>query len=138
MLLVLIVQMIFRHKLSPAWRYGLWLMVVVRLLMPASPQTAFSIFNVVKLPRSPRPCGSAAVARTSPANPVLPVAGLVAGTAKGNSARVTVLDWSPGRAPRVVARLVLTLATRLLWSNLRFWLRIAASQPSRMNQPGGN
>ena len=64
-LLVLIVQMIFRHKLSPAWRYGLWLLVVVRLLMPASPQTAWSIFNVAKLPVPLALVESASLPRTS-------------------------------------------------------------------------
>jgi beta-lactamase regulating signal transducer with metallopeptidase domain/thiol-disulfide isomerase/thioredoxin len=53
-LLVLIVQMIFRSKLSPAWRYGLWLLVVVRLLMPALPPSAISIFNLANVkPRQP-------------------------------------------------------------------------------------
>src|ERR1035438_1189499 len=64
-LLVLIVQMLFRNKLSPAWRYGLWLLIVVRLMMPTAPQSDLSIFNVAKfhlplarvesawLPRSP-------------------------------------------------------------------------------------
>src|ERR1051325_461096 len=47
--LVLIVQLGFRKKLSPAWRYGLWLLVVTRLLMPISPQSAVSIFNLARV-----------------------------------------------------------------------------------------
>ena len=44
--LVLAAQWIFRRKLSSAWRYGLWMLLVVRLVMPISPQSAFSIFNL--------------------------------------------------------------------------------------------
>jgi beta-lactamase regulating signal transducer with metallopeptidase domain len=47
--LVLAAQLIFRNRLSPSWRYGLWMLVVVRLLMPLSPQSALSIFNLTKL-----------------------------------------------------------------------------------------
>jgi beta-lactamase regulating signal transducer with metallopeptidase domain/peroxiredoxin len=48
-MLVLAAQLIFRKKLSPSWRYGLWLLVVMRLLMPASPQSAVSIFNLARV-----------------------------------------------------------------------------------------
>ena len=44
--LILLVQWLFRKRLSPAWRYGLWLLLVARLLMPASPKTVFSVFNL--------------------------------------------------------------------------------------------
>jgi len=70
-LLVLIVQMIFRRKLSPAWRYGLWLLVVVRLLMPASPQSAISIFNLAKFaPPQPIAASPPAPAMGAPEAPV--------------------------------------------------------------------
>ena len=45
---VLIVQLTLRKKLSPAWRYGLWLLVVARLIVPTSPQSVISIFNLSK------------------------------------------------------------------------------------------
>ena len=133
-LLVLIVQMIFRHKLSPAWRYGLWLMVVVRLLVPAAPQTAWSIFNVAKLPVPLTLVESDSLPRSPPANPVLPVAtGLLPGSAKRDLASVTVLDWH--RAALLVWLLgSCFFATRLLWSNLWFWLRIFA-EPAVTNEP---
>jgi bla regulator protein blaR1 len=156
-LLVLIVQMIFRHKLSPAWRYRLWLLVVVRLLLPSAPQTACSIFNVVKLPPPLARVESASLPRTpvpplpsadeeakpvlqspigafdTPANLRSDQAELLPGIARGNLTRATILDWHR------VAVLVWLLgscffATRLLWSNLRFWLRIAA-EPAVTNEP---
>ncbi len=37
------------RKLSPRWRYGLWMLVVVRLLIPIAPASAFSLFNLVEL-----------------------------------------------------------------------------------------
>src|SRR6266404_5147285 len=49
-LLIVLVQMLFREKLSPGWRYGLWLLLVARLLMPMPPPSPLSIFNVAKLP----------------------------------------------------------------------------------------
>ena len=49
-LLILIAQAIFRRRLSPAWRYGLWLLLVARLLLPNTPQTTWSIYNFARLP----------------------------------------------------------------------------------------
>src|SRR5437762_14066871 len=47
--LILLTQGLFRKRLSPAWRYGLWLLLVVRLLIPVPPQSALSIFNLARL-----------------------------------------------------------------------------------------
>lgn len=44
--LVLLAQAVFRRKLSPRWRCGLWLLVVGRLLLPVSFGSAVSIFNL--------------------------------------------------------------------------------------------
>ena len=43
--LVVLAQTVFRRQLSPGWRYGLWLLVIVRLLLPETPPAAWSIFN---------------------------------------------------------------------------------------------
>ena len=43
--LVLLAQWIFQKRLLPRWRYGLWLLVLIRLLLPVAPATPFSIFN---------------------------------------------------------------------------------------------
>ncbi|MGE3311217.1 MAG: M56 family metallopeptidase [Limisphaerales bacterium] len=37
------------RKLSPRWRYGLWLLVFVRLLLPIAPASSFSLYNLVEL-----------------------------------------------------------------------------------------
>src|SRR4051794_7506797 len=44
--LVLAVQLAFGRWLSPAWRYRLWGLVVLRLLLPALPQSPVSFWNV--------------------------------------------------------------------------------------------
>jgi beta-lactamase regulating signal transducer with metallopeptidase domain/Tol biopolymer transport system component len=45
-LLVLAAQWIFGRRLAPKWRYALWSLVVLRLLLPVTPSSAWSVFNV--------------------------------------------------------------------------------------------
>ena len=35
--LILLAQFLLRNRLSPGWRYSLWLLLVARLLMPVTP-----------------------------------------------------------------------------------------------------
>jgi bla regulator protein BlaR1 len=46
--LVLVVQGVFRHRLPARWRYLLWSLVLVRLVLPSVPESRLSIFNLVK------------------------------------------------------------------------------------------
>src|SRR4029077_3583225 len=46
-LLVLAIQWAFRGRLNPRWRYGLWLLVMIRLAFPWTIQSRASLFNVV-------------------------------------------------------------------------------------------
>ena len=43
--LIAAVQWLLRNRLAPKWRYALWWLVVVRLLVPVSPESLVSIFN---------------------------------------------------------------------------------------------
>jgi beta-lactamase regulating signal transducer with metallopeptidase domain len=43
--LVLLVQWFFRRRLTSRWRFALWWIVLVRLLLPFGPQSAVSLFN---------------------------------------------------------------------------------------------
>lgn len=45
---VLFAQLVLRRQLNARWRFNLWLLVVLRLLMPFSPESAVSVFNFVK------------------------------------------------------------------------------------------
>ena len=62
-LMVLAVQHLFRRHLSPKWRYRLWLLVLVRLVLPVSPASRFSVFNYI----SPR--AAAGIVRISKGTP---------------------------------------------------------------------
>jgi beta-lactamase regulating signal transducer with metallopeptidase domain len=49
---VVAIQLLLGHKrLPPRWAYALWMLVVVRLLMPAVPHSPWSVFNL-KVPTS--------------------------------------------------------------------------------------
>ena len=47
-LLVLLVQRVFRRQLTHRWRFALWWIVLARLLLPFSPESAVSLFNVFR------------------------------------------------------------------------------------------
>src|SRR6476661_7177079 len=46
--LVLVIQLAGGKRLAPRWRYALGILVLIRLLLPAVPESAFSIFNLGK------------------------------------------------------------------------------------------
>ena len=47
-LFVLLAQWIFRRQLSSRWRFALWWLVIARLLLPFSPESALSLYNVFR------------------------------------------------------------------------------------------
>src|SRR5579862_4897679 len=47
-LLVLLVQWVFRRRLSSRWRFALWWIVIARLLVPVGLPSAISLFNYVQ------------------------------------------------------------------------------------------
>lgn len=47
--LILLLQKLFRKFLPPAWSFGLWLILLVKLLLPVSPSSQFSLFNFVSI-----------------------------------------------------------------------------------------
>ena len=49
-LLLLAAQWAFGRRLSPRWRYGLWLLVVARLALPWTIPSSISVFNFAQLP----------------------------------------------------------------------------------------
>ncbi|MDR3457161.1 MAG: M56 family metallopeptidase [Verrucomicrobiae bacterium] len=44
-LLVLLGQRVFRRQLTSRWRFALWWIVLIRLLLPFGPQSSLSVFN---------------------------------------------------------------------------------------------
>ena len=139
--LILAAQWWLRKRLSPSWRYGLWLLLVVRLLMPVSPQSAFSVFNLARTtPRhsaaaSHAPILSAAVG-SEPAAIVpthVPVvvepgeAPLIVQPPAGVRPAVEI-DWFAIAFCGWLAG-VCFFGARLVWTNGRFRSRIAGYQP---------
>jgi bla regulator protein BlaR1 len=45
-ILILTAQRLLGGRLNPRWRHALWLLVVVRLLLPALPESALSVFQL--------------------------------------------------------------------------------------------
>jgi len=47
-LVVLLVQWVFRRRLTNRWRFALWWIVLARLVLPFGPASALSLFNVLR------------------------------------------------------------------------------------------
>ncbi|WP_234121683.1 M56 family metallopeptidase [Clostridium hydrogenum] len=47
-LVIFLVKFLFKNKLSSTWHYYIWILVIVRLLMPYSPKSHISIFNILQ------------------------------------------------------------------------------------------
>jgi beta-lactamase regulating signal transducer with metallopeptidase domain len=65
--LVLLVQWLFRKQLNPRWRCALWLLVAARLLLPVSLSSAASLFNLLPRPTAAVRAVERAAATASPA-----------------------------------------------------------------------
>src|SRR5664279_4740202 len=133
-LLVLAVQWAFGRRLSPRWRYGLWLLVVVRLALPWTMPSSVSVFNLLNLPNA-----SAAVAKLSatpkaqgflaPSAAVVPAArhreaaaGTPATTAPGFSVSLShlLLVWAAG---------AIALAVCLVFTHYRLARKVTLCRP---------
>ena len=49
-LLVLLAQWALRRQLAPRWRHAMWLLVLIRLALPWTPECGLSLFNWLKAP----------------------------------------------------------------------------------------
>jgi beta-lactamase regulating signal transducer with metallopeptidase domain/cytochrome oxidase Cu insertion factor (SCO1/SenC/PrrC family) len=84
-LVVLLAQWVLGKRLGPRWRSALWLLVMLRLLLPVSIHSVFSVFNL--LPKNTarlvafsapnQAPNQAAVEQPSPAAPATPARSLV-------------------------------------------------------------
>src|SRR5205814_5258917 len=54
-ILILVIQWIAGSRLSARWRYNLWMLVVLRLVLPAVPATHWSVHNWIALPHKTVP-----------------------------------------------------------------------------------
>ncbi|HHK5565851.1 TPA: M56 family metallopeptidase [Bacillus thuringiensis] len=44
--LILCIKVLFRNKLTPRWQYMLWIILIIRLVLPWSPDSSYSIYSV--------------------------------------------------------------------------------------------
>jgi bla regulator protein BlaR1 len=58
---VLLIQRILGSKLNPRWRYTLWLLVLLRLVLPVQPESALSLFQF-----APKPPAALEISVTEP------------------------------------------------------------------------
>jgi beta-lactamase regulating signal transducer with metallopeptidase domain len=54
-LVVLGVQWVFGKRLGPHWRAALWLLVILKLILPSAPASSFSLFNLASWRVTERP-----------------------------------------------------------------------------------
>ncbi|MBI4660188.1 MAG: M48 family metalloprotease, partial [Verrucomicrobia bacterium] len=146
--LVLLVQGLFRRKLSAGWRYSLWLLVVLRLMLPATPESALSIFNLAQFhsaaardsslqpfhdltttpplvpPNASERISSEPSTSTTPPHANPNIASLPP-TGPRRSTLSTLLAWSP----TLWLAGVILLLLRILCQNARFVARIRRRRP---------
>jgi beta-lactamase regulating signal transducer with metallopeptidase domain len=156
--IILLAQFLLRRRLSPAWRYGLWFLLLARLLMPITPRSALSVFNLAKwtpppaalATPMPAPVPEVRPTVSAPSEPhyvadVQAVTEPLVGTAsipepgftRGMpTAPVTTVAFSPVKAPPWMLFAtaawfsgVLILTMRSLWLNHRFRRRLAGYMP---------
>jgi beta-lactamase regulating signal transducer with metallopeptidase domain len=112
-LLVVLISLIFRKHLPPRGRYALWLLVMLRLLVPVTPSSSLSLFNL-KNRAFPAKTGAlprhiTALASSSPALPSPPVTTAAMSPAPSPSP-VVLADQ-----PKAISRPTLRTSVRYLW-----------------------
>ena len=45
--LILLAQFVLRNRLAPRWRHALWLILLVKLALPWTPESRWSMYNFV-------------------------------------------------------------------------------------------
>jgi beta-lactamase regulating signal transducer with metallopeptidase domain len=133
-LLVLAVQWAFGRRLSPRWRYGLWLLVVARLALPWTIPSSISVFNLMRLPKA-----SAAVAtlrlNAKLQAPPVPRAATVPATQPEETATAKPAATAPrfrvslAQVLLVWAVGALALAACLVVMHYRLWRRVTPRRP---------
>lgn len=62
--LILIIQFLFRRKMSARWQYALWFLLIIRLILPFEIESRISLFNLVPSQNIP------SLPTTDPAEPI--------------------------------------------------------------------
>jgi bla regulator protein BlaR1 len=114
--LIILAQLIMRGKLGVRWHYCLWLLLLIRLVMPWAPESRVSIFNLFQMFFEMGPTevvsGNSAVAASNS------VAGQQ--TAWGIIVTLLPIIWLSG---------ALVLICYMFASNLVFWINVNRERP---------
>src|SRR6187397_3139154 len=117
--LVALTQLVIGKRVDARLRHALWLLVVLRLMIPSAPSTKWSIFNL--LPSRPEvPVGTHVVSEPVPLPPPLAAAGI--------TGRIELLRPEPLGFWRWIIGIwlagVVVLALRMLIATLRIHLAL--------------
>jgi beta-lactamase regulating signal transducer with metallopeptidase domain/dipeptidyl aminopeptidase/acylaminoacyl peptidase len=92
--LILLIQAVLRHRLAVRWHHALWLILVIRMVLPWAPQSRLSVFNVATWWNRPHESHITLIAPpdrslppTSPESSTNPSAGPVAATSAEGTPR---------------------------------------------------
>jgi beta-lactamase regulating signal transducer with metallopeptidase domain len=107
-LLVLAVQWALGRRLSPRWRYGLWLLVVARLAVPWTLPSSVSLFNLLSFSHASAAVASLRANSGGPGTPAPPDTAVPA-----TSPEETAADMPVAPAPELGVSLSLWL---LVWA----------------------
>ncbi len=136
--LVLAAQWVFRRQLTPRWRCALWLLVVVRLLLPFSLRSVTSVFNLLPHWAHSEPSRPAEIVPVMPATSIDPAPLPPTSAAPSTRVRLTptvhrhASSWPVWIFAAWLVGVVL-LTGHVLVSSLRLWRRCARLRP--LTQP---
>jgi bla regulator protein blaR1 len=136
--LILLAQQVMRGGRFGRWRYGLWLLLVVRLILPWTPQSRVSVFNLIpsvgdraaavwKVPEAPMAGGDQAISATSATSDEemtrSPGAEKITRSRKARHfsiGEIAGLVWLAG---------AVVLAAIIGWSNYQLWRGVRGERP---------
>jgi bla regulator protein BlaR1 len=115
--LIFLVRLILRTKLGARWHYYLWLLLLIRLVLPWAPESRVSIFNLFRM------SFERGAIESVTGNSTTITTNAFAGNQGlwGNFVNMLPLIWLAG---------VLVLLCYLFFSNLVFWISVNRKRPS--------
>jgi beta-lactamase regulating signal transducer with metallopeptidase domain/Leucine-rich repeat (LRR) protein len=134
--IVLAVQWLFSKRLAPAWRYGLWFVIVARLCWPISLPSPVSVFNYARIDRTSVRAFELLIPDPEPTRDALgaPAASVAAQpSVQGPTTTTPTPSLKPQRSIRSLLAhgfswlwlgVVAVLTIRLVWNNCRFARRL--------------
>jgi beta-lactamase regulating signal transducer with metallopeptidase domain len=123
--LVFALRFALRRRLSPRWQYALWLLVVLRLALPALPASPTSVFNWLPPNTAPTFMEPSPPAAPAPVAAALAVSGAVPPSAPSGTWRT----YTPTVLLALWAAVALLLLARLAWRSYRLTSRVCRQRP---------